>query len=177
MKKHRIKVAFKRRRECRTDYGARIALLKSGLPRLVARKTNRYIIAQIVNTKGVQDFIVSGANSFELKKFGWKGSFKNLSAAYLTGFLLGTRLKDRIKEAVADLGLYRSTKGSKIYSVLKGASDAGLKINYDEKMIPSEERIKGKDAKLFESVKEQINSAKQSIKTEKKEKNEKGKRN
>jgi large subunit ribosomal protein L18 len=169
MKKRRIKLRFRRRREGKTDYGARAVLLKSSLPRLVVRKTNRYIIVQIVKTKEAQDFVVSSANSSELKQFGWKESFKNTSAAYLAGFLLAT--KAGIKEAVSDIGLYRSTKGSKIYAAIKGASDAGLKINYGESMMPSEERIKGKKADMFESVKEQIKTIKE------KGKNEKGKRN
>lgn len=176
MKKYRIKVEVKRRREGKTDYGARVALLKSSRPRIVTRKTNRCIIAQISTTIGVQDFVVSGANSCELKKFGWKESLKNISAAYLTGFLLGKKVKDRITDAVADFGVYRSTKGSKLYAVIKGAADAGLKINYDGNMAPSEDRIKGKDTKLFESVKEQIRLVKPSVQ-KLKEKNEKGKRN
>jgi len=170
MKEKITKIAFKRRRESKTDYGARIALIKSGLPRIVVRKTNKYIIAQIVSTKAVQDFVIAGANSAELQKLGWKGGCKNTGAAYLTGFLLATKVKDRIKAAVADIGLYRSTKGSKLYAVLKGASDAGLGINYDESMLPDEGRIKGKDAKLFESVMEQIKSIKPAAKAEKKEK-------
>jgi len=34
-------------------------------------------------------------------------------------------------------------KGSKIYAVLKGASDAGLEIPHSPDILPSEERIKG----------------------------------
>ena len=39
----------KRRRQNRTDYKARIALLKSEKPRVVVRKTNRYILSQLIS--------------------------------------------------------------------------------------------------------------------------------
>ncbi|MGM0388528.1 MAG: 50S ribosomal protein L18, partial [Natrinema limicola] len=37
----RYKVPMRRRREVRTDYHQRLRLLKSGKPRLVARKSNK----------------------------------------------------------------------------------------------------------------------------------------
>jgi large subunit ribosomal protein L18 len=39
------KINRRRRREGKTDYSKRINLLKSGAPRIVFRKTNRYLIA------------------------------------------------------------------------------------------------------------------------------------
>jgi large subunit ribosomal protein L18 len=62
----------------------------------------------------------------------------------LTGLLVGKRaLEKGVKEAVLDLGLNPSTKGSRIYACVKGALDAGLKVNVSEEVLPSEERIKG----------------------------------
>jgi len=75
------KIKFKRRRTKKTDYKARLALLKSGFPRLVVRKTNRYVIAQIVRSKEAQDAIVCSANSKELLKYGWPFSLKSIPAS------------------------------------------------------------------------------------------------
>ena len=41
-----MKVSKRRRIEAKTDYAKRIKLLKSEKPRLVFRRTNKYIIAQ-----------------------------------------------------------------------------------------------------------------------------------
>jgi len=54
-----------------------------------------------------------------------------------------------ITEALVDIGITTSIKGSKIYSVVKGLRDGGLKIPADEKMFPSEERIKGEHIKKY----------------------------
>ena len=139
------RVYFRRRIEGVTDYKARKNLLISGKPRLVVRRTNRYIISQIVKSEAAQDFVVVGVNSKELSEKGWKGSFKNIPAAYLSGLLLGKKAqKTGINEAILDIGLQRSTKGSRIYAVLKGAIDSGLIISYSKEILPSEGRILGK---------------------------------
>src|SRR3989344_3111662 len=165
-KKKSLKVVLKKRRrqECRTDYKARIALLSSGIPRLVVRKSNVYITAQIVESKEAQDTVVCAASSPELEKYGWKGSKKNIPASYLTCFLLGKRCKDKVKKAILDIGLHRSTKGSKIYACLKGALDAGLEIPHSGEMIPTENRLKGEHinkelGKQFDDVKKKISES------------------
>lgn len=140
----RHKMPLKRRREFKTNYKKRLKLLLSGKPRLVVRKTNRYIIAQIVESKEGQDFTKIGITSKILKKYGWKYSFKNLPACYLTGLIIGKlALKNGVKEAILDIGLNKSTKGNRVYTVLKGALDAGLKIPHSEEILPSEDRIRG----------------------------------
>jgi len=45
-----MKLPRRRRIASKTDYKARLSLLKSEKPRLVVRKTNRYIIAPIIVT-------------------------------------------------------------------------------------------------------------------------------
>jgi large subunit ribosomal protein L18 len=162
------RMPYKRRRKMKTNYRKRIELLKSNKPRLVVRKTNKYIIAQIVISKEAQDYTIIGITSKILKKYNWNFSFKNLPASYLTGLIIGKlALKKGINEAILDIGLNRATKGNRIFAVLKGALDAGLKIPHSEEILPSEERIKGihiasylekfKDLpKFFEEVKEKI---------------------
>ena len=139
-----IAMRYKRRRENKTDYKSRLNLLKAGLPRLVVRKTDRYIIAHIVKSKEAQDYTVAYANSKEILKYGWPANTKNLAAAYLTGFLLGKKfLKSGKKpeKLILDLGLQRSTKGSRIYSIVKGLLDSGANVLCQKEMLPNSERI------------------------------------
>lgn len=161
MVKKFAKLKFKRRRERKTDYKARLLLLKSGLPRLVIRKTNKYIIAQIIKSKNAQDFVLLGVNSKELSAFGWAFSFKNIPAAYITGLILGNKAnKKEIKKVILDLGITRSTKGSKSYAVVKGAIDSGIEVPCDEKMFPGEKRLLGEHTKNAEKIKNIINKIK-----------------
>jgi large subunit ribosomal protein L18 len=91
-----------------------------------------------------------------------------LPAAYLTGLLIGKKAaKNKIKEAVLDSGLYPSTKGSRIYAVLKGAVDSDLKVSFDEKILPSEERIKGLHIQKFKDLPQEFEKIKQKILGEK----------
>jgi large subunit ribosomal protein L18 len=138
------RMPFKRRREGKTDYKKRLKLLLSKKPRLVVRKSLKYIRAQIVEFDKVGDKTLVAVSSEELKKLGWKFSADSLPVAYLTGLMIGKKAtKKEIKEVVLDSGLYPSTAGSKIYAVVKGALDAGLKVPVEEKVLPKEERIKG----------------------------------
>ena len=140
----RYKVAFKRRREGKTDYGARLKLIGLDKHRLVIRVTGNHTIAQIVDIELSGDQTLISAHSKELKKMGWLGSGKNISAAYLTGYLCGKKaIKEKIEGAVLDMGLQSSTKGSRVYATLKGALDAGLEIPHKDVILPDEDRIKG----------------------------------
>lgn len=158
----RYTVRFRRRRESKTNYARRKKLLIKGVPRLVMRRSNKYITAHITDYNQIGDKTLVFAHSFELKKLGWKHDCKNLPAAYLTGLLIGKKaVKAGIKEAILDLGIHSITKGSRLFSALKGVVDAGLKITHDPKMFPSEERITGKHisdalSKDFEEVKNKI---------------------
>jgi len=155
-----VKVQFKRRMKRKTDYEARRDILAGGIPRLVVRKTNRYIIAQIVESESAQDKAVSTTTSRELAKYGFPEAYsmKNLAAAYLTGFLAASKVKKDIQNAVLDIGMLKSTKGNRLYATLKGAVDAGLEIPHSDKMLPSMEDIKGKTKadidKVIEKIKE-----------------------
>ena len=50
-----MKSIKRRRREGKTDYKARLAMLKSEKPRLVIRKSNRYLVVQIVGSEIAKD--------------------------------------------------------------------------------------------------------------------------
>lgn len=138
-------VPFRRKREKKTNYRKRRALVLSGLPRLVIRPTNKNIVVQIIEAKPEGDYALVSANSMELrKKFDWKENCGNLPTAYLTGLLAGFKaLEGGIKKVIPDIGLKRVTKGSRLFAAMKGASDAGLEIPCDEKILPEQSRIKG----------------------------------
>jgi len=140
----RYKVAFKRRREGKTDYGARLNLIEVDKSRLVVRITNNHVITQIINVAPEGDETLISAHSRELKNMGWLGNTKNITAAYLTGYLCGKKaLKEGITNAVLDIGLKSPIKGSKIFAALKGAVDAGLEIPHNDVILPEDSRIQG----------------------------------
>ena len=154
-------VPFKRRRENRTNYRKRLSLLKSKKTRLVIRRSLSNISVQFINFIPAGDQTVAEANSTELKKLGWVRT-GNVPASYLTGLLAGKKAKNKkIEEAVLDMGLQISTKGSRIYAALKGVLDSGIKVPCSEEILPSEDRIRGKHIskdleKQFDEVKNKI---------------------
>ncbi len=158
-----MKLDKQRRMKSKTNYNKRLKLLKGNCPRLVIRKTNRYIILQIIESKNAQDKVIYSVSTKELIKLGWpkekQGSLKSSTASYLAGLLLGKKAEKLKERVILDSGLIPNTKGSRIYSALKGVADSGIKINYDEKIIPPMERIEGKAQKLdsiFKKVKGEI---------------------
>jgi len=137
------RVAPRRRREGKTDYQARKALVLSGKPRLVARSTIKNTIAQIVVTKPHGDEVLASGHTRELIKFGWQAPRGNVPAAYLTGLLCGLKAKAKgIDSANLDIGLVTPARGSKIFAVLSGVVDSGVAVTHDEEKIVKE-RIKG----------------------------------
>ncbi len=161
----RYKVPFRRRREGRTDYRHRAALIKGGSPRAVVRKSNKNMRIQFIDYLDKGDVVLATAVSIELLEFGWTASGKSTPGAYLTGFLAGKRAKEKgIEEAVLDLGLRKPTKGAAIFAALKGMLDAGIDIPHSDVMLPSDDRISGKHmhegtAAMFESAKSKIGGA------------------
>lgn len=148
---------LKRRREKKTDYYQRLRLLKSGKLRLVVRKSLRNMLVQIVKYEPDGDKTILTIMTKHLRKFGWKGG-NNVSSAYLTGLLVGFEaLKRGIREAILDIGLQRSTKGNKIYALVKGCNDAGFKVPVGEKVLPSDERIKGKHIEEYAKILKETN--------------------
>lgn len=146
MVKHsRYCVPFRRRREGKTDYKARKALLLSGKPRLVTRSSINNILAQVVVAKPIGDEVLVSAHSRELvQKYGWKSPRGNLAAAYLTGFLCGLKAKAKgVNEVIMDIGLCPPSKGSRIFAVLRGVLDAKIDVPHSEEKLPDEKRARG----------------------------------
>jgi large subunit ribosomal protein L5e len=125
----RFQVKFKRRREGKTDYGARQQLIwqdkdKYGTPkyRLVVRVTNKRVICQIFYARIKGDICVTSATSKELPRYGVKVGLTNYSAAYCTGLLLARRVLKLMKLDSIYAGLEEAT--GEVYNVeqVKGKS-------------------------------------------------------
>lgn len=163
----RFQVKYRRRRAGKTDYRARLRLIKQSKNkgdspkfRLVVRYSNKSICCEVVSALMAGDRTVSHAHSHELVNFGIKVGLSNYSAAYCVGLLCARRCLENFSQdkvcspskqisgnhnpcetktpgnpftAVLDAGLKRTSTGSKIFAVLKGAVDGGLSIPHNEK--------------------------------------------
>jgi len=136
---------YRRKREGKTDYRARLMLLSSKKARLVIRKTNTKLLAQIIQYTPDGDKVLVGADTTLLRKQGWHFSLKNMPAAYLLGIAIAHKAKTHnIQEAIVDIGMERSIKGSRLYALVKGTLDGGLQVPCDVSVLPSQDRIEGK---------------------------------
>ena len=177
-----MKIIRRRRKEGLTNYKKRIILLKSRIPRLVIRKSNRSINIQIVEYLEDGDKVLLHVESNRLAKFGWPAR-RNTPTAYLTGMLFAKMAKEKKldKEYILDIGLHKPTKASILFAAAKGAVDSGLNlrnsIEFDESRIDGThiknyaEKVAGKKhqfsafkeaaeiTELFNKVKNEINKA------------------
>ncbi|GFG30030.1 hypothetical protein Cfor_12330 [Coptotermes formosanus] len=99
----RFQVKFKRRREGKTDYYARLRLTiqdknKYNTPkyRLIVRFSNKDIVCQVAYSRIEGDMILCAAYSHELPRYGIKVGLTNYAAAYCTGLLLARRLLKKL---------------------------------------------------------------------------------
>jgi len=99
----RYQVKYRRRREGKTDYRARLRLCiqdknKYNTPkyRFVVRCTNTKVICQILYATIKGDVCVESAESTELVKYGIKAGLKNYAACYATGLLLARRVLTKL---------------------------------------------------------------------------------
>jgi len=143
--------------------------------RLVVRITNKDVICQIVSSKIIGDEVHCSAYSHELHRYGLEVGLTNYAACYCTGLLVARRLLkikglDKQYEgteevngehylaygdeegaqpftALLDVGLRRTTTGSRVYAALKGAVDGGLHVPHNEtgKQFPGWYKEEGED--------------------------------
>jgi len=132
--------------------------------RLVVRFTNTDVICQIVYAQIQGDFVLTAAYSHELTRYGIKGGLTNWAASYATGLLVARRALTKLGladkyvgvaepdgtislvdpaeygprpfKAYLDVGLKRTTTGSRVFAALKGASDGGIYIPHSERRFP-----------------------------------------
>lgn len=135
---------YRRRKQLKTNYKKRFALLKSRLPRIVVRVTNTRFILQYVLHAPQGDQVKVTVGSQVLNKIGLK-SYKNRLAGYLAGYYFGKIViaKKLKKEGILDLGMQRAHSKGKLFSALKGMLDAGLVIPHSEEVLPTKEMILG----------------------------------
>lgn len=122
------------------------------------------------------DVVVVAAYAHELPRYGLTWGLTNYAAAYATGLLLARRTLQHFKldsayagnvdgdagedynveaadegprpfMAILDAGLKRTSTGSKVFAVLKGALDGGLDVPHSEKRFVGYDR----DAKEFDA--------------------------
>lgn len=148
--------------------------------RLVVRFTNREIICQVIYARLQGDFVLAAARSKELPRYGICHGLTNWTAAYATGLLVARRalnklgLADKYEgvteptgeicmtkaideedaprpfKAYLDVGLKRTSTGSRVFGALKGASDGGVFIPHSEKRFPGyDSESKSLDAEVL----------------------------
>ena len=118
------------------------------------------MICQVIYATIKGDVTICSAYSHELPKFGMKAGLTNYAATYATGLLCARRLltkydlaetyegnTDNIGEdfnvqpegerqpfkCFLDVGLVRTSTGSRVFAALKGAVDGGLNIPHNDK--------------------------------------------
>ncbi|GIL83351.1 hypothetical protein Vretimale_11298 [Volvox reticuliferus] len=95
----RFQVKYRRRREGKTDYRARLRLVKQdknkyNTPkyRLVVRFSNRDVTCQIVRSTIKGDIVEAAAYAHELPDYGLKVGLTNYSSCYCVGLLVARRI-------------------------------------------------------------------------------------
>ncbi|KAI3628575.1 RPL5 [Malassezia furfur] len=133
--------------------------------RLVVRFSNRFVTCQIVQAKIQGDYVLTHASSRELPRYGIKHGLANWTAAYATGLLVARRAlrilgldekyageeeptgeltmteplgddEPRPFKCYLDVGLKRTSTGSRVFGAMKGASDGGIFIPHNERRFP-----------------------------------------
>ena len=133
---------LKRIREDKTNYRKRSAILIGRHLFVTVRISDQNVVAQVLKPTPTGDIVIASAHSRELAKRGWKGSFNNLPACYLTGMLLGKKAVEKeINTAVLYMGKNHFT--SRVGSCTKGIVDAGVSMPVSGESLPDEERISG----------------------------------
>ncbi|MFA6952900.1 MAG: 50S ribosomal protein L18 [Candidatus Methanomethylophilaceae archaeon] len=161
----RYRVAFRRRREGRTDYYARRKLLTGGNTRAVVRRSNKNVSIQFEEFGMGGDKVVASATSKELAKYGWDRSCSSVPAAYLTGYLAGKKaVKAGIEYAVLDIGMQNPKYGGVLFATVAGMCDAGLEVPHGEDVLPAEDRLNGKH--IDESIEAAVKSVKDKMEAE-----------
>ena len=151
---------LKRIRNEKTNYKKRKIMLMSKRDFISVNVTNENTQVQILKPEISGDKVVASSHSRFLIKEGWKGSRKNIPAAYLTGYSVGKKaLAKGVNNAIVYSGTRKYTQ--RMAAAVKGIVDAGIKVPSDEETFPPEERISGEHLKVkndIATVKSKIDS-------------------
>ena len=142
---------LRRIRSEKTNYKKRKIMLMSKRDFITINVTNENTQVQIVKPEISGDKVIASAHSRFLLKDGWKGSRKNIPAAYLTGYSVG---KKALSKGTSDAIVYSGTRKytQRMAAAVKGIIDAGIKVPSDEETFPSEERINGEHLKVKNDI-------------------------
>lgn len=144
-------VILRRLREEKTNYKKRKLMLMGRSDFITVQTSNENVLVQIHKPEFAGDKVVASAHSRFLIAKGWKGSRKNVPAAYLTGYLAGKKaLSSGTKEAILYSGTRKYTQ--RMAAALKGVIDAGLEIPASEETFPDETRINGDHLKVKNDI-------------------------
>ncbi len=143
---------LRRIRENKTNYNRRKNMLMGHKDFVTVQISNENTQVQVIHPELTGDKVISSAHSRFLIKKGWKGSRKNIPAAYLTGYFAG---KKALGKGTNSAILYSGTRQytQRMAAALKGVTDAGLEIPTDEKTFPTNDRINGEHLKVKNDVK------------------------
>ena len=142
---------LRRVRQEKTNYKKRTAMLMGKFDFITVHISNENTQVQIHKPELSGDKVIASAHSRYLISKGWKGSRKNMPAAYLTGYLAGKKAIEKgAKKAIMYSGTRKYTQ--RMAAALKGVSDAGLEVSTDPETLPSDERIKGEHLSVKNDV-------------------------
>jgi len=135
--------------------------------RMCVRMTNKDVVCQVIQPKIIGDHCIASAYAHELPRYGIEVGLTNYAACYATGLLVARRLLKKLEldeqyegqtepdgemflvehedgkrpfSCVLDVGLVRTSTGSRCFGALKGAVDGGLNIPHSEKRFPGYDR-------------------------------------
>ena len=135
----------------KTNYRKRKKMLMGKSDFISVNITNENTHVQILKPIISGDKVLASAHSRFLIKAGWKGSRKNIPAAYLTGYLAGKKaISNGVKNAILYSGTRKYTQ--RMAAALKGVIDSGLEIPADTETLPPENRINGEHLKVKNDV-------------------------
>ena len=142
---------LRRLREEKTNYRKRKHLLMGRRDYITVQISSENTLVQIHKPEMQGDKVLASAHSRYLLGKGWKGSRKNIPAAYLTGYLAGKKaLVKGVNAAVLYSGTRRYTQ--RMAAALKGVIDAGLEVPADSETFPNDERLAGKHLKVQNEI-------------------------
>ena len=143
---------LRRIRDEKTNYNRRKKMLVGRTDFVTIQISNENTQVQIHQPKLAGDTVISSAHSGFLTKKGWKGSRKNIPAAYLTGYFAG---KKALEKGASSAIMYSGTRQytQRMAAALKGVIDAGLEIPADTETFPADDRINGNHLKIKNDVK------------------------
>ncbi|URD77531.1 Chromatin assembly factor 1 subunit A [Musa troglodytarum] len=111
----RFQVKYKRRRQGKTDYRARIRLINQDKNKYNTPKyrfiTNKDITAQIISASIAGDLVLASAYSHELPRYGLEATGEDFSVEPAES--------RRPFHALLDVGLVRTTTGNRVFGALK----------------------------------------------------------